>query len=212
MTFGFAGGYILWIVVAYLWVPTYNGIRAATGSDASSWLYDVKYAWVAFCAARLLGSMIARWFARGRAFGKWALVGASILNVLPVFVTWYTYARVKVEFNDLVLFFGAITISKIGEETVKPIRSALLNKYIKNDGYRATILSMSTFLGAPLAIFVMFVLWAHGNGAADPGNSEFRWYLKTLASIACISALVSIPMYVMLRDTSSGSSDESSPL
>ena len=113
---------------------------------------------------------------------------ATLVNVLPLVLVGATVALGHVPYSWC--FLLGISCSKIGEETIKPIRSALLNRHIEGSAHRATIISWSAFVGASLGTVTTALLLM-----ATHARESFQVYVLLLGTVAVISGLLSIPLY-----------------
>ncbi len=151
--------YTMWVIVWYLW-PVLRDNIGREPDDGKYKLGNSVNAWIFYCIARILGSMIANMLSRYHLYQKMILFVSSILNSLPII--WIGYSCIakngKLNLLNLIIF---LCVSKIGESLIMALRKPYLNKSIEDDGYRATLNSMSSFLGAFLAFVTVGLVWVY---------------------------------------------------
>jgi MFS family permease len=198
LTIAFAGGYVLWVGIAYLWVPTYEGISANVKKGDAT--FPIELAWLVFGTARVGAGILAQVLAARNLFRKSTLVVATLANVIPILFFAYHGVLNPATNLDLLVFLALLMISKAGEETIKPIRTAMLNERIPDGRHRSTILSLSGALGAAFAIAMLAALLATRQILS---NAAYLWSLWGLVLLAAISGLICIPAYLLLGRRSS---------
>src|SRR5262249_3279654 len=147
---------------ADLWSATYRGMSTHAPPIQDAAALRIEFAWIVFCVARFGGSAFATSFMKGNLSGRRGLIGATMLNMIPIGFAGYLAQHADGRLGKSNFFLWMIILSKRGEERVKPIRTSLLNAYIshKDSAYRATLNSLGTFIGATLATAGMAaVIW-----------------------------------------------------
>ncbi len=150
--------YTMWVIVWYLW-PV---LRDSIGNEPDSTKYkmgNLVNAWVFYCIARIFGSVVANMLSRYHLYQKMILFISSILNSLPII--WIGYSCAKNGKSNLYNLIILLCLSKIGESLIIALRKPYLNKSIEDDRYRATLNSMSSFLGAFLAFVTVGLVWIY---------------------------------------------------
>jgi MFS family permease len=199
LTLGFAGGYALWLAIADLWSATYRGMSThlqPTIKDAAT--LRIEFAWIVFCVARFGGSAFATSFMKEKLSGRRGLIGATMLNMIPIGFAGFLAQNTGGRLGNINVFLMMIMLSKLGEETVKPIRTSLLNDNISHmdSAYRATLNSLGTFIGAALATVGMgAVIWMNLH---HPAMQEYILYGRAFVILSLFSVL-SLSAYVALR-------------
>jgi MFS family permease len=150
---GYCVSYVLWFSVAQFWIPTMKSIQPDTSGMSAFWL--------AFCLARLFGSLSARTSLVQAKEKRYLLITvATIVNVVPVCLLAILLTVNALPGSVLsVVCISCFSISKIGEEFIKPLRKSLIMDNVDDSSVRATMMSLSQASGAFL-MFVIFVIFS----------------------------------------------------
>ncbi len=210
LTLAFAGGYLLWVAVAYFWPATYTEVaNSEIGERTNAWNGPPipALAFVLVGLARLFGASASVWIvAKGKNIGQ-SLVALTMLNTLPVALLPAVYSMwhpgETIAGATAISLLCVVFLSKMGEEGIKPLRIALLNRHIKSSKHRATIISLSTFAGAMLILVVAGLGYAVGIRPMQGDSSAGTSYTNLMAMLAAVSMVVCVFSYVATMHTDS---------
>lgn len=189
---GNAGAYTASIAVAYYWVAALHDLLGHT-ITAQPIALTMPLAWTGFGIVRLLAATAAKWRTRQSTTVR-DVAQAGLLALFPLVLLAPLCLVPLTSSLPANIFLCGILFAKFGDELFKPLFAGLMNRAISQSNIRATILSLTSAVGAFCASITLALLLL-----IPPMAMRYQYYFILLCTMASLGLLAGIVSYRKLR-------------